>query len=64
MRPAEWFDSFGMLGPQFIGAHSVRLSDAEVLLLHARQANAVHCPRSNLGSHGFSKKPPHVGAGG
>jgi 5-methylthioadenosine/S-adenosylhomocysteine deaminase len=55
MRPAEWFDSFGMLGPNFIGAHSVRLSDSEVLLMRERNANVVHCPRSNLGSHGFSK---------
>ena len=57
MRPAEWFDSFGLLGPNFIGAHSVRLSDKEVKLMSERQANVVHCPRSNLGSHGFSKTP-------
>lgn len=56
-RPAEWFDHFGLLGPGFIGAHSVRLSDREVCLMADRRANAVHCPRSNLGSHGFPKTP-------
>lgn len=57
VRPAEWFDSFGLLGPNLIAAHSVRLSDNEVKLMSERQANAVHCPRANLGSHGFSKTP-------
>ena len=40
-----------------IAAHSVRLSDNEVKLMSERKTNAVHCPRSNLGSHGFSKTP-------
>ncbi len=57
MRPAEWFDSFGLLGPNLIAAHSVRLSDKEILLMSDRQTNAVHCPHSNLGNHGFSKTP-------
>ena len=57
MRPAEWFDSFGLLGPNLIAAHSVRLSDKEVILMSKRNANAVHCPHSNLGNHGFSKTP-------
>jgi 5-methylthioadenosine/S-adenosylhomocysteine deaminase len=57
LRPAEWFDSFGLLGPNLIAAHCVRLSDREVKLISERQVNVVHCPRSNLGSHGFSKTP-------
>ncbi len=57
MRPAEWFDSFGLLGPNLIAAHSVRLSDREILLMSERKTNAVHCPHSNLGNHGFSKTP-------
>ncbi len=55
MRPAQWFDTFGLLGPGLIAAHSIRLSDEEVKLVSERQANVVHCPRSNLGSHGFGK---------
>jgi 5-methylthioadenosine/S-adenosylhomocysteine deaminase len=57
MRPAEWFDSFGLLGPNLIAAHSVRLSDQEIILMSERMTNAVHCPHSNLGNHGFSKTP-------
>jgi 5-methylthioadenosine/S-adenosylhomocysteine deaminase len=57
LRPAEWFDSFGLLGSNLIAAHSVRLSDREVKLICERHVNVVHCPRSNLGSHGFSKTP-------
>jgi 5-methylthioadenosine/S-adenosylhomocysteine deaminase len=56
-RPAEWFDSLNLLGPNLIGAHSVRLSDPEVKLMSERRANAIHCPRSNLSGHGFSKTP-------
>ncbi|NPV40804.1 MAG: amidohydrolase [Anaerolineae bacterium] len=57
MRPAEWFEHFGLLGPNLIAAHCVRLSDKEILLLAERGANPVHCPHSNLGNHGFSKTP-------
>ncbi len=57
MRPAQWFDTFGLLGPDLIAAHAIRLSDEEVKLVSERQANVVHCPRSNLGSHGFGKTP-------
>ncbi len=57
LRPAEVFDSFGLLGPRLLCAHSVRLADREITLMRERGANPVHCPRSNLGSHGFSKTP-------
>lgn len=57
LRPAEWFDRYNLLGPNFIGAHSVRLSAGEIDLMKDRNANAVHCPTSNLRSHGFSKTP-------
>lgn len=57
MRPAEWFNSFGLLGPNLIAAHSVRLSAREILLMKDHKVNVVHCPHSNLGNHGFSKTP-------
>ena len=57
MRPAEWFDHFGLLGPNLIAAHAVRLSDRECILLSERGVNVAHCPHSNLGNHGFSKTP-------
>lgn len=40
-----------------IAAHSIRLSDKEVMLMSERNANAVHCPHSNLGNHSISKTP-------
>ncbi len=57
MRPAEWFDSFGLLGPNLLAAHSVRLSEKEIILMSERNVSVVHCPHSNLGNHGFSKTP-------
>jgi 5-methylthioadenosine/S-adenosylhomocysteine deaminase len=63
MRPAEWFDHFNLLGPNFIGAHAVKLSEGEIELLRERKASAVHCPVSNLRSHGFSKTPLMVNRG-
>jgi len=56
-RPAQVFDEFGLLGPNLIAAHSIRLSDEEVKLVAERGVNVVHCPKSNLGSHGFGKTP-------
>jgi 5-methylthioadenosine/S-adenosylhomocysteine deaminase len=63
MRPAEWFDHYGLLGPNLIAAHCVRLTDKEILLMAERGANAVHCPHSNLGNHGFSKTPTLMAVG-
>ncbi len=55
MRPAEWLDSLGLLGPDVLAAHCVVLSDSEIQLLVKRQATPVHCTRSNLNSHGFPR---------
>lgn len=63
LRAAEWFDRFGLLAPNFLGAHSVRLSADEIRLLSERNANAVHCPASNLQNHGFSKTPEMLARG-
>jgi 5-methylthioadenosine/S-adenosylhomocysteine deaminase len=57
LRPAEWLDSLDFLGPDVLAAHSVVLSDAEVQLITERGTVPVHCPRSNLNSHGFPKTP-------
>jgi 5-methylthioadenosine/S-adenosylhomocysteine deaminase len=57
MRPAQWLDSLGLLGPDVLAAHCVVLSDGEVQLVAERETIPVHCPRSNLHSHGFPKTP-------
>jgi 5-methylthioadenosine/S-adenosylhomocysteine deaminase len=56
-RPAEWLDSLGLLGPDVLAAHCVVLSDREAQLVVERGVTPVHCPRSNLHSHGFPKVP-------
>jgi 5-methylthioadenosine/S-adenosylhomocysteine deaminase len=57
LRPAEFLDSLGALGPNLLTAHNVLLSEKEIDLLAERQVKLVHCPRNNLNSHGFSKTP-------
>jgi 5-methylthioadenosine/S-adenosylhomocysteine deaminase len=63
LRPAEWLDSLGFLGPDVLAAHSVVLSDREVQMIVERGPVPVHCPRSNLNSHGFSKTPLFLAQG-
>jgi len=63
LRPAEWLDALGLLGPDVLAAHCVVLSDREVQLLRERQTVPVHCPRSNLHSHGFPKTPLFLALG-
>jgi 5-methylthioadenosine/S-adenosylhomocysteine deaminase len=63
MRPAEWLDSLGLLGPNVLAAHCVVLSDREVQLVTERGTIPVHCPRSNLHSHGFPKTPLFLSLG-
>ncbi len=63
LRPAEWLDLLGLLGPNVLAAHSVVLSEKEIQLLAARGVTPVHCPRSNLNSHGFPKTPLFMALG-
>lgn len=62
-RPAEWLDSRGFLGPDVLAAHCVVLSDREAALLVERGTTPVHCPRSNLNSHGFPNAPRFLNLG-
>ena len=49
MRPYEYLDSLGVLGPDFLGAHSLILSEREMELIQERGAVLCHCPFSNCG---------------
>jgi 5-methylthioadenosine/S-adenosylhomocysteine deaminase len=49
MRPAQWLDSIGVMGPQLHAAHSILLSDAEVGLLGRTGTSVAHCPTGAFG---------------
>jgi 5-methylthioadenosine/S-adenosylhomocysteine deaminase len=48
MRPAEYLDSIGFLGPNVVAAHCVWLEASEMELLTAHGVKALHCPSSNM----------------
>jgi 5-methylthioadenosine/S-adenosylhomocysteine deaminase len=48
MRPPEYLDSLGLLGPNLTAAHCVWLNQAEMELLAERGVKALHCPTSNM----------------
>ncbi|MCL4458297.1 MAG: amidohydrolase [Chloroflexi bacterium] len=57
LRPAEYLDAHGILGPNLLAAHAVQLADREVKLLAERQVKVIHCPIANLTNQGFTKTP-------
>ena len=52
LRPIEYAESLGWLGPDVWFAHAVHLSDADIARMAATGTSAAHCPSSNarLGS--------------
>ncbi|MED1954181.1 MULTISPECIES: amidohydrolase family protein [Brevibacillus] len=57
LRPVEYLDSLGALGPNLLTAHNVVYSEQELEILRDRNVKIVHCPRANFNSHGFPKTP-------
>ncbi len=55
LRPAEYFEAHGLLGSNLLAAHTVQLTDRELLLMAERDVKPVLCPMSNLTNHGFPK---------
>lgn len=47
LRPYEYLDSLGILDENFLGAHSLMLSDREIQLLKRKGGKVCHCPFSN-----------------
>lgn len=64
MRPIEWADSIGWLGPDVWFAHVVFANDREIARLAETRTGVAHCPASNmrLGS-GFCPVPQMLHAG-
>lgn len=57
LRPVEYLESLGVLGPNLLTAHNVVYSEQELEILREKQVKIVHCPRANFNSHGFPKTP-------
>jgi 5-methylthioadenosine/S-adenosylhomocysteine deaminase len=55
-RPYEYLESLGVLDENFLGAHSILLSENEMDIIKSRDTKVVHCPISNSGK-GFTKTP-------
>jgi 8-oxoguanine deaminase len=48
MRPLQWAESIGWLGPDVWLAHMVHLNDDEILRLADSGTGVAHCPSSNM----------------
>ncbi|WP_160725001.1 amidohydrolase [Bacillus sp. USDA818B3_A] len=56
MRPYEYLESIGVLDQNFLGAHSILLSENEMDIIKEYNSKVVHCPISNSGK-GIPKTP-------
>lgn len=48
MRPVEWAEKIGWLGPDVWFAHMVHVNDTEIERLAATGTGVAHCPASNM----------------
>lgn len=48
IRPIEWLDQLGWLGPDVYLAHCVHLSDDDIQRIAATRTGVAHCPCSNM----------------
>lgn len=49
MRPYEYLEKMGVLNSNFLGSHSLVLSEEEKALIKEREIKLCHCPFSNCG---------------
>lgn len=54
--PVEWLDRHGVLGPDTLCIHTVRVNDSDIATLADRRVAIAHCPRSNR-AHGNGDAP-------
>ncbi|MCJ7622327.1 MAG: amidohydrolase [Anaerolineaceae bacterium] len=57
LRPTEYLDSIGFLGPNVHAAHSVLLSDKELDLYQQHNISVAHCPAAAFDYCGVAKIP-------
>jgi 5-methylthioadenosine/S-adenosylhomocysteine deaminase len=68
--PVEWLERHGVLGPDALAIHTVRVDAEDIATLARRGCGVAHCPRSNR-RHGHGDAPiaallraiPRVGVG-
>jgi 5-methylthioadenosine/S-adenosylhomocysteine deaminase len=48
LRPVQWLEKIGLLGPHVIAAHGVHVTDEEIGVLARHSVKVVHCPVSNM----------------
>ncbi len=48
LRPIQWLDKIGLLGPNVIAAHAIHVTDEEIGILARNGVQVVHCPASNM----------------
>lgn len=48
LRPVQWLDKIGFLGPNVIAAHVVHVTNVEIRILAERGVKVVHNPASNM----------------
>jgi 5-methylthioadenosine/S-adenosylhomocysteine deaminase len=48
LRPVQWLEKIGLLGPHVIAAHVVHVTDEEIGVLARNQVQVVHNPVSNM----------------
>ncbi len=48
LRPIEYADELGLLGPETFLAHGVHLDDNEIDRLAETETSVIHCPASNM----------------
>ncbi len=65
LRPVEWLDKIGFLGPRLSAAHCVWVTINEVRTLARRKVAVAHCPVSNmkLASGGVAPVPEMMAEG-
>ncbi len=62
LRPVQWLEKIGLLGPNVIAAHVIHVTDEEIGILARNSVKVVHCPASNmkLASGSFPFKKMHT----
>ncbi len=48
LRPIQWLEKIGLLGPNVIAAHVIHVTDEEIGILARNNVKVVHCPASNM----------------